>query len=124
MLALTDVGLAYLCIAATRVDPRAREQWLKQTAERLEARSSYERLERVEAARRAYEAERKALERERDANEQIPCKIWPKRRTVERLIGRFVLDGWLTPEEADDFKRVEQAIAALLDQHADALADD
>ena len=38
MLALTDVGLACLCIAATRVDPRAREQWLKQTAERRTGR--------------------------------------------------------------------------------------
>lgn len=44
MLALTDVGLAFLCIAATRVDPRAREQWLKQTAERDRRRRVPERF--------------------------------------------------------------------------------
>jgi hypothetical protein len=36
LIALTDVGLAYLCVAATSVDPRRRKAWLKAVAERLE----------------------------------------------------------------------------------------
>jgi len=43
MLAFTDQGLAYLCIAATRVDPRRRGEWLKEVAARLEARSTHNR---------------------------------------------------------------------------------
>lgn len=124
MLAFTDQGLAYLCVAATRLDPRRRGEWLEQVAARLEARSASEQAARVEAARRAYNGERKALERERSNNELILCKVWLKRRTVERLTGQFILDGSLTAEEADDHKQVENAIAALLEQHALALADD
>jgi len=119
-LAFTDVGLAYICIAATAIDPRERGEWLKKIAAQLEARAGYAQLDRVDEARRHYELERKRLERLREQNEQVQRKIWLKRRTVEWLIGKFVMDGWLTEEEAEDDRHVDECIAALLDQMADA----
>jgi len=36
MLALTDAALAHLAIAATRIDPRRRGQWLQEIAAKLD----------------------------------------------------------------------------------------
>jgi hypothetical protein len=36
MLALTDQGLAHLCIAATAVAPRARAKWLRKLARKVD----------------------------------------------------------------------------------------
>jgi hypothetical protein len=38
--------------------------------------------------------------------------------TLQRLTEQFILEGWLSPEQADDHGRVEKAIAFLLEQHA------
>jgi hypothetical protein len=36
MLALTDVGLAYLMLAASRVSPKKRSRWLREIATKLD----------------------------------------------------------------------------------------
>src|SRR5262245_35724152 len=119
-LCFTDEGLAYLVLAAAYIDPRERGEWLKKVAAQLEARAGYAQLDRVDEARRHYELERKRLERLREQNEQVQRKIWLKRRTVEWVTGKFIMDGWLTEEEAEDDRRVDECITALLDQMADA----
>ena len=119
MLALTDSALACICIAATRVDPRERGQWLQAIAAKLEALCTEEISSPNEDAR-SPEARRKALERERQDNDLHLCKLWLSGGTLQRLTEQFILDGWLTPGQADDHGRVEKAIAFLLEQHAHA----
>jgi len=118
MLALTDAALARLCIAASRVDPRERGQWLQIVAAKLEALCE----ENTPAGEddRSPEARRKALERQRQDNDLHLCKLWLSGNALQRLIEQFILEGWLTPEQADDHGRVEKAIAFLLEQHTHA----
>ena len=118
MLALTDVGLAYLCIAATRVDPRERGQWLQTIGAKLEALCEGDIP--VGEDDRTPEARRKALERVRQDNDLHLCKLWLSGGALQRLTEQFILEGWLSPEQADDHGRVERAIAFLLEQHAHA----
>jgi hypothetical protein len=117
MLAFTDSALARLCIAATRVDPRERGRWLEDTAAKLDAL-----CEGAPASEddRSPEARRKALQREREDNDLHRCEIWLSGGALQRLTEQFILDGWLTPEQASDHGRVEKAIGFLLEQHAHA----
>jgi hypothetical protein len=120
MLALTDAALAYLCIAATRVDPRERGQWLQIIAGKLEALCTEEISSAIEDDR-SPEARRKALQREREDNDLHRCEIWLSGGALQRLTEQFILDSWLTSDQADDHARVEKAIAFLLEQHAHAV---
>jgi hypothetical protein len=53
MLALSDSALAYLAIAAARIDPRRRGRWLRQIAERIDPPGiEQNNAERTPAARR------------------------------------------------------------------------
>jgi hypothetical protein len=119
MLALTDSALARLAIAATRVDPRERGQWLRIIAAKLEALCTEEIL-CADEDDRSPKARRKALERERQDNDLHLCKLWLSGGALQRLTEQFILEGWLSPEQADDHGRVEKAIAFLLEQHAHA----
>ena len=118
MLALDDGALARLAIAASRVDPRERGRWLRAIAGKFEALCEGD----IPAGEddRTPEARRKALERERQDNDLHLCKLWLSGGTLQRLTEQFILDGWLTPGQADDHGRVEKAIAFLLEQHAHA----
>jgi hypothetical protein len=69
---------------------------------------------------RCPEARRKALQREREDNDLHRCEIWLSGGALQRLTEQFILDGWLTPEQASDHGRVEKAIGFLLEQHAHA----
>ena len=119
MLALTDAALARLCIAASRVDPRERGQWLQIIAAKFEALCTEEVSFEAEDDR-SPEARRKALERERQDNDLHLCKLWLSGGALQRLTTQFILDGWLTPEQAEEHARVEKALAFLLEQHTHA----
>jgi len=119
MLALTDAALARLAIAATRIDPREREQWLQIIAAKLEALCT-EEISSVGEDDRTPEARRKALQREREDNDLYRCELWLSGGALQRLTEQFILEGWLSPEQADDHGRVEKAIAFLLEQHTHA----
>ena len=119
MLALTDAAFARLCIAASRVDPRERAQWLQTVAAKLEALCT-EEISSANEDDRTPEARRKALERERQDNDLHLCKLWLSGGALQRLTEQFILEGWLTPDQADDHGRVEKAIAFLLEQHTTA----
>jgi hypothetical protein len=69
---------------------------------------------------RSPEARRKALERERQDNDLHLCKLWLSGGALQRLTEQFILEGWLTPNQADDHGRGEKAIAFLLEQHTQA----
>jgi len=118
MLAFTDSALARLCIAATRVDPRERGAWLEAMAAKLEALCG--EPPPAGEADRSPEARRKALQREREDNDLYRCELWLSGGALQRLTAQFILDGWLTADQADDHARVEKAIAFLLEQHAHA----
>jgi hypothetical protein len=118
MLALSDVALARLAIAVTRIDPRERGQWLKDMAAKLEALCEGDIP--VGEDDRSPEARRKALQRKRQDNDLHRCELWLSSGALQRLTEQFILDAWLTPEQADDHSRVEKAIAFLLEQHAHA----
>jgi hypothetical protein len=119
MLAFTDSALARLCIGATGVDPRQRGQWLKDIAAKLEALCT-EEISSVGEDDRSPEARLKALQRAREDNDLYRCELWLSGGALQRLTEQFILDGWLTPEQASDHGRVEKAIGFLLEQHAHA----
>jgi len=118
MLALTDAALARLCIAATRIDPRRRRQWLKDIAARLDP----PRIAETPNCERSPAARRQARVRARRKNGvhiyRLPLHdIW-----VEGLITQMIIYGRLTEAEALNHQRVEIELARLLEEQGETWA--
>ena len=118
MLALTDAALARLCIAATRIDPRRRRQWLKDIAALLDP----PRIAETPNCERSPAARRQARVRARRKNGvhiyRLPLHdIW-----VEGLITQMIIYGRLTEAEALNHQRVEIELARLLEEQGETWA--
>lgn len=68
--------------------------------------------------RRVADRRRKRKERARRKNGLHRCTLWLTDRALEQLITQFVLDGWLTEQQALHHRNVESALAFLLEQHS------
>lgn len=113
MLALTDAALARLCIAATRIDPRHRGQWLRDLAAKLDPPSVRAENPRTDAARR------QARVRQRRKNHQHMYRLELRDRCVEGLIEMMLSAGRLTESDALDHARIEAELARLLEEQGE-----
>jgi len=123
MLALTDVGLAYLCIAASRIDPRRRRQWLQEIAANLDPQTVdlpddivLKQVERTPAARR------QARVRARRKNGMHHYGLWLSDLAVEGIVTQMVTTGQLSAAEADDPRYIEAMLARLLEEQGETWA--
>jgi hypothetical protein len=110
MLALTDSALARLCIAATRVDPRRRGQWLRQIAERIDPQimNLNDNRDRTPAARRQAKVRARRRNATRCYTVEIPDQI------AEGVITALVATGRLTEIETLDHKRVQAELGRMI----------
>src|SRR5262249_36403199 len=98
MFGLSDVGLAYLGLAAGRVAPRNRHRCLQRTARGLEHAPSA-----TARPRRRYQARRR--------NGQACYRIVQDCVGLEELL---LASGTLAPADRDDHSKVEAALARFL----------
>jgi hypothetical protein len=105
MLALTDQGLAHLAIAASRVSQPQRRDWLRDLAAKLDP-----------PQRATADAQRQARRRAHHRNGKRYHGFWLDDRAIEGLILKFVLESKLTERDALDHRKIEAAIAALLEE--------
>src|SRR5262245_29155420 len=98
MIGLSDVGLAYLVLAAGRVAPRKRNRWLQRTARELEhpPSATARRLRKFQARRR---------------NGQACYRIVSDQVDLEELL---LASGTLAPADRDNHGKVEAALARFL----------
>jgi hypothetical protein len=110
MLAFTDTAFARLCIAASRIDPRRRRQWLQEIAAKLDPPGP---RARTSAARR------QARVRQR-RREGVHIYRLPLRDIcVEGLLDMMRASGRLSEREALDHHRVEAELARLLEEQGE-----
>jgi hypothetical protein len=113
MLALDDAALARFAIAATRIAPEQREQWLQEIAAKLDPPT----IPTVVAQRaRTPAARRQARVRERRKNGVHVYRQELSDRAVEGLIMKFILEGKLSEAQALEHRCIEHAIAAFLEE--------
>ena len=93
MLALTDAALAHLAIAATRVDPRRRGQWLRDLAAKLDPPNVS--ITNVTPRQRTPAAQRQARVRQRRKNHQHMYRLELRDRCVEGLTEMMLSAGRL-----------------------------
>ena len=105
MLALTDEGLGYLVLAASRVSPRKRSRWLRELAEKLDP---------PVVRRPATVRQRKLRERRKNGVRVYRHELAD--RAVEGLIMKFILEGKLSEAQALDHRCIERAIAAFVEE--------
>src|SRR5215831_12244967 len=99
MIGLSDVGLAYLVLAASRIAPEQRGRWLQRLARELEGRApsaTARRLRRLQARRR---------------NGQACYRIVSDQVDLEELL---LASGTLAPADRDDHGKVEAALSRFL----------
>jgi hypothetical protein len=109
MLALTDVQLAHLAIAASRLAPQERGRWLREIAAELDPPTTPTVIERSPAARR------QARVRQRRREGVHVYRLELADRATEGLIEMMVASGQLSEAEAHDHRRVEAELARLLE---------
>jgi DNA-binding transcriptional regulator PaaX len=102
MLALTDQGLAHLCIAATAIPRRARREWLRKLVRTIENRDG-----NLTRKRRQIEREKNGLRR---------VELWISDIALEGLVAQLVATGKLSDVEASDHVRLETALAGSLEE--------
>jgi len=129
MLALTDVALAHLCIAATGIDPRRRGQWLQEIAAKLDppgAGDHQQKQQRVENGgdhpQRTPAARRQARVRARRKNGMHHYGLWLSDLVVEGIVTQMVTTGQLSAAEADDPRYIEAMLARLLEEQGETWA--
>jgi hypothetical protein len=105
MLALTDAALAHLAIAATRIDPRRRGQWLRAVAAKLDPPQP---RARTPAARRQAKTRTRRKNGTRCYTVEIPDQI------AEGMISALVATERLTEAEAYDHARVQAELGRML----------
>ena len=98
-LALTDVGLAYITLAASRIAPPQRSRWLQRIARELEGHQPSPTARRL----RRYQARRH--------HGQACYRIVQDQVDLEELL---LAVGTLSPLERDDHGKVEAALARFL----------
>ena len=98
-LALTDAGLAYLVLAASRIAPQKRSRWLQRVAKELEGHRPSPTARRL----RRYQARRH--------HGQACYRIVQDCVDLEELL---LAAGTLSPLERDDHAAVERALVRFL----------
>src|SRR5215831_6097350 len=98
MIALSDIGLAYLVAAANRIAPEQRGRWLQRMARKLEHPPSATalRLRKFQARRR---------------NGQACYRVVQDQVDLEELL---LMAGILASADRDDHSKVEAALALFL----------
>jgi hypothetical protein len=115
MLAFTDTAFARLCIAASRIDPRRRRQWLQEIAAKLDPQTVdlpddivRAQDERTPAARRQARVRARRKNGTRCYTVEVPDEI------VEGMITALVATDKLTEAEACDHARVQAELGRML----------
>jgi hypothetical protein len=123
MLAFTDTAFARLCIAASRIDPRRRRQWLQEIATKLDppgAGDHQQKQQRVENGgdhrQRTPAARRQARVRARRRNGQHVYKLEIADRAMEGLLEMMLRMGRLSESDTLDHGCIETALARLLEE--------
>ena len=110
MIAMSDEGLAYLCIAASAVAPSRRSRWLQSIARELEGQSPSPTARRL----RKFHA--------RQRNGQRIYRVIEDQIDVEEML---LAAGVLAPRDRDNHAAVEAALSRFLrilisDHHGNA----
>ena len=115
MLAFTDSALARLCIAASRVDPRRRRQWLQEIAAKLDPQTVdlpddivRTQVERTPAARRQARVRARRKNGTRCYTVEVPDTI------AEGVITALVATKILTEDKACDHACVQAELSRML----------
>src|SRR5262245_20862275 len=107
MLQLSDQGIAYLAIAATRVDPRRRGQWLRELAEKFDPASAHP------PAKLAARRERSRRSRKRRRNGMRSYRLDLPDAVVGGVINALVATQKLSEADAADQRKVEAALSSM-----------